>query len=134
MKKNKYDLLILLKDLKKNRFVSKLATLNTEQKKIKKVHKELGKMMRSCDFSQDQIFSSASMQQVSKFRNDLNEKIEISRNRKNHLSKEIKGYLTEINKIDRQKDKIFDKKKQLSAIRERIEDSKNDLNFKMKNI
>ncbi len=134
MKKKRYDLLLLLKKIKKGKFTSILSALNSEKSKIDNVNDSLKKMLSSSSFSEGEVFSSASMQQISNFRKNIAEKMEISRNRKNHLSKEIKNNLNQINIINKQKDVIENKKRQITTFENNIRDLKNDLNFKRKTL
>jgi hypothetical protein len=132
MKKSRYDLLILLKNLKKNKLTSSLGALTTEKRKLEKISSHLNEMLTSSDFSKGQIVSSSSIKQVSRFRKNIQEKIEISNNRKAHLLYEISDYLKQIHKTSKQKEIINSKKQQMIAIQKDIEESKNEFNFKTK--
>ena len=129
-KKNKYELLILLKDLKKN----KLSTLHSEKNKLDRINTELNDMMNSSSFREGETFSGASMQLTSKFRKNLHDKIIVSNNRKHHLKKEIKTYLREIGKINKQKEKITEKNKEIAAIKENLKELRSESYFKSKNL
>ena len=110
MKKNKYELLFTLKKLKKNKLEVNLSTLNSEKKKIEEIHKNLNGIMQSSNFSNGELISSGLLKQASNFRKNLQEKIDISSNRRQHLNDEITSYLKEINKIKKQQEKILEKK------------------------
>ena len=133
-KKNKYELLILLKDLKKNKFSNNLSTLHSEKNKLDRINTELNDMMNSSSFKEGEIFSGASMQLTSKFRKNLHDKISVSKNRKHHLKKEIKTNLIEIGKINKQKEKIAEKNKEIAAIKENLEELRSENYFKSKNL
>ena len=132
MKKRRYDLLILLKNLKKNKLTSSLGALTTEKKKLEKISSHLNEMLASSNFSEGQTLTSSSIKQTSVFRRNLQEKIEVSNNRKTHLSHEISDYLKQIHKTNKQTEVIDSKKKQMIAIQKDLEESKNEINFKTK--
>ncbi len=134
MKKNKYDLLLLLKKIKKGKFTFNLNTLNSEKKKIDEINESLKKMLSSSSFLEGEIHTSGSLKQISNFRKNIADKIEISKNRKNHLSKEIKNNLNQIHKINKQTDAIKDKKRQIINFENNINNLKNDLNLRRKTI
>ena len=133
-KKNKYELLIVLKDLKKNKFSNNLSTLHSEKNKLDRINTELNDMMNSSSFKEGETFSGASMQLTSKFRKNLHDKIIVSKNRKNHLKKEIKTYLREIGKINKQQEKITEKNKEIASIKENLKDLRSESYFKSKNL
>ena len=118
MKKNKYDRLFTIKKLKKNKLEINLSTLNSEKKKIEDINNNLKKIMQSSDFSEGELISSSSLKQASNFRINLQEKIDISSNRKQYLNSEIKSYLKEINKIKKQQEKILKKRNTELLIKE----------------
>lgn len=132
MKKNKYDLLFTIKKLKKNKLEINLSTLNSEKKKIEDINNNLKKIMQSSDFSEGELISSSSLKQASNFRINLQEKIDISSNRKQHLKNEIKSYLLEINKIKKQQEKILKKRNTELLIKEQNNESKQQEDFRNK--
>ena len=96
--KKKYKVLSLLKKIKKNNLVSSLGTLNNEKKKLEKINLELNELLTSSALKTGEIFFSSQLKNSSSFRQNLSEKIEISRNRENHIDKEISGYIGQIRK------------------------------------
>ena len=132
MKKNKYDLLFTVKKLKKNKLEINLSTLNSEKKKIEEIKNNLKKMMQSSDFLEGEIITSGSLKQASNFRINLQEKIDISSNRKQYLNNEIKSYLFEINKIKKQQEKILKKKNSELLIKEQNNELKQQEDFRNK--
>ncbi|MBC34092.1 MAG: hypothetical protein CMN01_05660 [Rickettsiales bacterium] len=132
MKKNKYDRLFTFKKLKKNKLEINLSTLNSEKKKIEDINNNLKKIMQSSDFSEGELISSSSLKQASNFRINLQEKIDISSNRKQHLKNEIKSYLLEINKIKKQQEKILKKRNTELLIKEQNNESKQQEDFRNK--
>ena len=80
MKKSKYEILSKLKKIKKNKLVSNLGTLNKEKTKIKKINDELKEMLDESKFVIGETLNSGSLRQVSSFRKNLQEKIDISKN------------------------------------------------------
>ncbi|MBS91763.1 MAG: hypothetical protein CMM95_01740 [Rickettsiales bacterium] len=132
MKKSKYEILSKLKKIKKNKLVSNLGTLNKEKTKIKKINDELKEMLDESKFVIGETLNSGSLRQVSSFRKNLQEKIDISKNRATHLSKEIDGYLGEINKVNKQQEKINEKIRKEFFISEKTKELKESTNFKVK--
>ena len=56
------------------------------------------------------------MRQISNFNGELIKKLEVSENRYKHLSNEINNNLKQINKIEKQKEKIISKKRKIEKI------------------
>ena len=119
MKKKKYELLGLLKKIKKNKLTSNLNTLNLEKKKLERISDDIKEMLDQSAFNTGEILNSAQLRQTSSFRVNLQEKLEISSNRELHLEKEMNDYLGEISKIKKQKEKIDKKIKEETLIIEK---------------
>ena len=119
MKKKKYELLGLLKKIKKNKLTSNLNTLNLEKKKLERISDDIKEMLDQSAFNTGEILNSAQLRQTSSFRVNLQEKLEISSNRELHLEKEMNDYLGEISKIKKQREKIDKKIKEESLIIEK---------------
>ena len=119
MKKKKYQLLGLLKKIKKNKLTSNLNTLNQEKKKLERISDDIKEMLDQSAFNPGEILNSSQLRQTSSFRVNLQEKLEISSNREIHLEKEMNDYLTEISKIKKQKEKIDKKIKEETLIIEK---------------
>ena len=132
MKKKKYQLLNLLKKIKKNKLSLNLNTLSLEKKKLERISKDLKEMLEKSSFNEGEILNSSQLRQTSSFRENLQEKREISTNREIHLEKEMNDYLGEINKIKKQKEKIDKKIKEEAQMIEKIKDLRKDHNFKTK--
>ena len=132
MKKKKYQLLILLKKIKKNKLSLNLNTLSLEKKKLERISEDLKEMLEKSSFNEGEILNSSQLRQTSSFRENLQEKLEISTNREIHLEKEMNDYLGEINKIKKQKEKIDKKIKEEAQMIEKIKDLRKDHNFKTK--
>ena len=132
MKKKKYQLLNLLKKIKKNKLSLNLNTLSLEKKKLERISKDLKEMLEKSSFNEGEILNSSQLRQTSSFRENLQEKLEISTNREIHLEKEMNNYLGEINKIKKQKEKINKKIKEEAQMIEKIKDLRKDHNFKTK--
>ena len=88
--------------------------------------------MQSSNFSEGEVITSNSLKQASNFRINLQEKIHISSNRKQHLNNEIKSYLHEINKIKKQQEKITKKKNTELLIKEQNNELKQQEDFRNK--
>ena len=130
--KKKYQLLSLLKKIKKNKLSSNLNTLNLEKRKLERISEDLKEMLEQSSFVEGEILNSSQLRQMSSFRENLQEKLEISTNREIHLEKEMNDYLGEINKIKKQKEKIDKKIKEEAQMIEKIKVLRKDHNFKTK--
>ena len=97
--KKKYQLLSLLKKIKKNKLSSNLNTLNLEKRKLERISEDLKEMLEKSSFNEGEILNSSQLRQMSSFRENLQEKLQISSNREIHLEKEMNNYLGEISKI-----------------------------------
>ena len=132
MKKKKYELLGLLKKIKKNKLTSNLNTLNLEKKKLERISDDIKEMLNQSAFNTGEILNSAQLRQTSSFRENLQEKLEISSNRELHLEKEMNDYLGEISKIKKQREKIDKKIKEEGLIIEKNNELRESQVFKTK--
>ena len=132
MKKKKYELLGLLKKIKKNKLTSNLNTLNLEKKKLERISDDIKEMLDQSSFNTGEILNSAQLRQTSSFRINLQEKLEISSNRELHLEKEMNDYLGEISKLKKQREKIDKKIKEESLIIEKNNELRKSQVFKTK--
>ena len=132
--KKKYKLLTILKKIKKNSLFNSLGTLNNEKKKLENINLELQKLLDKSSFKEGSIISSSQLKNNSFFRADINEKIEISKNRKLHIEEEIFGYVYQISKVNKQQEIIQKKIHEDFIIRQNEKDLKEHQNFKVKNI
>ena len=132
MKKKKYELLGLLKKIKKNKLTSNLNTLNLEKKKLERISDDIKEMLDQSSFNTGEILNSAQLRQTSSFRINLQEKLEISSNRELHLEKEMNDYLGEISKIKKQREKIDKKIREESLIIEKNNELRKSQVFKTK--
>lgn len=130
--KKKYQLLSLLKKIKKNKLSSNLNTLNLEKRKLERISEDLKEMLEQSSFVEGEILNSSQLRQMSSFRENLQEKLQISSNREIHLEKEMNNYLSEISKIKKQKEKIEKKIKEEALLIEKINELRKDHNFKTK--
>ena len=130
--KKKYKLLTILKKIKKNNLYNSLGTLNTEKKKLESINSELQKLLNNSSFKEGSIIKSSQLKNNSFFKADISEKIEISRNRKLHIEKEITGYVSQISKVNKQQEIMQKKIHRDLIIRQNEKDLKNHQNFKVK--
>ena len=130
--KKKYQLLSLLKKIKKNKLSSNLNTLNLEKRKLERISEDLKEMLEQSSFVEGEILNSSQLRQMSSFRENLQEKLQISSNREIHLEKEMNNYLSEISKIKKQKEKIEKKIKEEALLIEKMNEIRKDHNFKTK--
>ena len=131
--KKKYKLLNILKKIKKNNLFNSLGTLNNEKNKLENVNLELQKLLDESSFKEGSIINASQLKNNSFFREDINEKMEISRNRKLHIEKEITGYVSQITKVNKQQEIIQKKIHEDFIIGQNEKDLKNHQNFKVKN-
>ena len=68
-------------------------------------------MIEKSSFVEGEILNSSQLRQTSSFRENLQEKLEVSSNREIHLEKEMNNYLSEISKIKKQREKLIKKLK-----------------------
>ena len=132
--KKRYKLLTILKKIKKNNLFNSLGTLNDEKNKLENVSLELKKLLDKSSFKEGSVINSAQLKNNSFFREDINQKMEISRNRKFHIEKEISGYVSQISKVNKQQEIVQKKIHEDFIIRQNEKDLKNHQNFKVKNI
>ena len=130
--KKRYQLLSLLKKIKKNKLSSNLNTLNLEKRKLERISEDLKEMLEQSSFVEGEILNSSQLRQMSSFRENLQEKLQISSNREIHLEKEMNNYLSEISKIKKQKEKIEKKIKEEALLIEKMNELRKDHNFKTK--
>ena len=130
--KKKYQLLSLLKKIKKNKLSSNLNTLNLEKRKLERISEDLKEMLEQSSFVEGEILNSSQLRQMSSFRENLQEKLQVSSNREVHLEKEMNNYLSEISKIKKQKEKIEKKIKEEALLIEKMNELRKDHNFKTK--
>ena len=132
--KKRYKLLTILKKIKKNNLFNSLGTLNNEKNKLKNVNLELQKLLDESSLKEGSIMSSSQLKNNSFFREDINEKIEISKNRELHIEKEITGYVGQISKVNKQQEIIQKKIHEDFIIGQNEKDLKNHQNLKVKSV
>jgi hypothetical protein len=111
-----------------------LGTLNNEKNKLQNISFELQQLLDKSSFKEGAIISSSQLKNNSYFRENVNEKIEISRNRKLHIEKEITEYVSQISKVNKQQEIIQKKIHEDFIIRQNEKDLKNHQNFKVRNV
>ena len=130
--KKKYKILSLIKKIKKNKLSLSLNTLSIEKKKLGRISDNLKEMLEKSAFTEGEVLNSSQLRQTSSFRENLQEKIEVSTNRENYLENEMRNYLSDINKIKKQREKIEKKIKEEALILEKISELRKNQNFKSK--
>ena len=115
MKNKKYDILVKIKKINKNKLVSNLNILNAEKEKLYDVREYLKNTLKHNKPSNQEI-SAIQLKQISNFNGELIKKLEVTNNRYKHLNNEINSNLNEINKIEKQREKIISKKKKIEKI------------------
>ena len=130
MKHKKYDILAKLKQIKKSKLIGNLNTLNKEKDKLEDIKNYLSKTLEE-NKPKTEEFSGTQLKQLSDFNSEIIKKLEVSENRFNHLNHEIIYNLKQINKIEKQRETIFKKKKELLKIKLEAQENKRE-NFKSK--
>ena len=115
MKKKKYDILVKIKKIDKNKLVYNLNNLNSEKAKLEDIKNYLENTLKDSQPSNEEM-SGVQLRQISNFNGELIKKLEVSENRYKHLSNEINNNLKQINKIEKQKEKIISKKRKIEKI------------------
>ena len=103
MKKNKYDIFLTLKKLKKNKLLNNLSTLNDEKKRLDFAKETLNEMLNQNAVEESGELSGSDLKFRSSFTSNLINKLEVSKIRENHVLDEISHNLKEIVKIEKQK-------------------------------
>tara|TARA_B100000035_G_scaffold140138_1_gene119370 strand:- start:496 stop:900 length:405 start_codon:yes stop_codon:yes gene_type:complete len=115
MKKKKYDILVKIKKINKSKLVNNLNNLNSEKGKLEDIKDYLEKTLKSSQPSSEEI-SGVQLRQISNFNEELIKKLEVSKNRYRHLNNEINSNLEQINKIEKQREKIISKKRKIEKV------------------
>ena len=115
MKKKQYDILAKIKKINKSKLVNNLNNLNSEKGKLEDITDYLEKTLKSSQPSSEEI-SGVQLRQISYFNEELIKKLEVSKNRYRHLNNEINSNLEQINKIEKQREKIISKKRKIEKI------------------
>ena len=115
MKKKKYDILVKIKKINKNKLIYNLNNLNSEKEKLEDIKNYLENSLKDSQ-SFSEAVSGVQLRQISNFNGELIKKLEVSENRHKHLSNEINNNLKQINKIEKQKEKIISKKRKIEKI------------------
>ena len=130
--KKKYKVLKLLKKIKKSNLYSNLGTLNNEKKKLSKINQDLQELLNETNVKIGDVLSSSELKGNSFFKKNLNEKIEISKNREIHIDKEISGYVKQISKIKKQQEIIEKKISDDFVYKQKENELKNSQNYRIK--
>ena len=132
MYKYYYKVLKLLKKIKKSNLYSNLGTLNNEKKKLSKINQDLQELLNGTNVKIGDVLSSSELKGNSFFKKNLNEKIEISKNREIHIDKEISGYVKQISKIKKQQEIIEKKISDDFVYKQKENELKNSQNYRIK--
>ena len=115
MKKKKYDILVKIKKINKNKLINNLNNLNSEKEKLEDVKNYLENTLKDNHHS-NEVISGVQLRQISNFNEELIKKLEVSENRYRHLNNEINNNLRQINIIEKQKERIMSKKRKIEKI------------------
>ena len=134
MKKNKYDIFLTLKKLKKNKLLNNLSTLNDEKKRLDFVKETLNEMLNQSAVEESGELSGSDLKFRASFTSNLINKLEVSKNREAHVLEEIKDNLNEVSKIEKQKEKIIKRKEELRIKQQNFIEMKKENINKTKNL
>ena len=129
MKEKKFNLLLTLKKLKKNKSLNGLSTLIEERKKLTNINKTLSDMMNSSYFPKNELMSSGLVQQISKYQREIQQKIDTSKSRKEYLSTEISQNLKQLAELKKQTDTIEDKIHKIQKKKLEIKEIKSEIDI-----
>ena len=129
MKEKKFNLLLILKKLKKNKSLYGLNTLIEEREKLTNINKTLLDMMNSSYFPKNELMSSGLIQQISKYQAEIQQKIDTSESRKEYLSTEILQNLKQLAELKKQTDTIEDKIHKIQKNKLEIKEIKSEINI-----
>ena len=129
MKEKKFNLLLILKKLKKNKSRNGLNTLIEEREKLTNINKTLSDMMNSSCFPKNELMSSGLIQQISKYQGEIQQKIDTSKSRKEYLSAEISQNLKQLAELKKQTDTIEDKIDKIKKRKLEIKEIKSEINI-----
>ena len=127
MKEKKFNLLLILKKLKKNKSLSGLNILLKERDRLTDINKRLTELIHSSSFSKGELLSSGLIQQISKYQGEIQQKIETSRSRKEYLSTEILQNLKQLAELKKQTDTIEDKISEIQKEKSEIKEIKSEM-------
>ena len=119
MKEKKFNLLLTLKKLKKNKSIIGLNNLNKEKEKLNDIEKSLTELLNHSKLPKNEVLTSGLIRQISNYQKLIQNKLDTSKNRKKYINNEISDGLSQLVKINKQTDTI--KKKIDSLNREDIE-------------
>ena len=109
-----------------------MGTLNNEKKKLSKINQDLQELLNGTNVKIGDVLSSSELKGNSFFKKNLNEKIEISKNREIHIDKEISGYVKQISKIKKQQEIIEKKISDDFVYKQKENELKNSQNYRIK--
>ncbi len=133
MKKNKYDLFLIQKKLRKNKLLNNLSTLHDEKKRLHFIKKTLNEMINQNQINESDEVKGSDLKINASFKQNIMNKIQVSRNRENHVEQEISNNLAEVGKVEKQKEKILEKKRFNEIQKENFLELKKENFFKPKN-
>ncbi len=129
MKRDKFDLLMVMKKIKHNKSMLGLDALNKEKQKLHKIKKDLNFMIENSKFKKNELLTSSQLRQISNYQSGLQNKLNITNNREKHLSKEISSNISQISKLNKQKDKIQKKINTIKTKKVELLESKSEMVF-----
>jgi len=127
MNEKKFNLLLKLKKVKKNKSLAGLNTLNKEKAKLSNIQESLGKILETSKFPKDEEMTSSFLRQISSYQNQIQDKLNTSLNRQKYLSSEILSNVNEISKINKQTETIEKKISEINKEKNEVSEKKSQI-------
>ena len=129
MKKKKFDLLLTLKKVKKNKSISGLNTLNKEKEKLQSIRKSLDKLLKTSNFPEGEVMTSTFLRHISTYQNQIQEKLDTTINRQKYLSTEMLENVKNLSKLNKQTDTIEKRINEIEKENIQLKENKNQVNL-----
>tara|TARA_A100000164_G_scaffold316439_1_gene296517 strand:- start:235 stop:642 length:408 start_codon:yes stop_codon:yes gene_type:complete len=129
MNKKKFDLLLTLKKVKKNKSISGLNTLNKEKEKLQSIQKSLNKLLKTSSFPEGEVMTSTFLRHISTYQNQIQEKLDTTLNRQKYLSTEILQNIKNLSKLNKQTDTIEKRINEIEKENIQLKENKNQVNL-----
>lgn len=127
MKKKLYNILLLKKKLKRNDSINQISQLNKEKIISDEAIKVLNELLEGSKFHDGELLTTDEVITKSKYHSEIHKRIEVSNNRSVFLKKEIRQGLVKLNQINKQKEIISEKIKNIDKENLKKKDQKSEL-------
>jgi len=127
VKKKLYNILLLKKKLKRNDSINQISQLNKEKIISDEAIKVLNELLEGSKFHDGELLTTDEVITKSKYHSEIHKRIEVSNNRSVFLKKEIRQGLVKLNQINKQKEIISEKIKNIDKENLKKKDQKSEL-------